>query len=144
MIPSSDAPSRPWHSSHRMANASTTSSPAKWWSIAVAPSSYVSRGGSTLVFSWRQSVREFAVSGSGIFAHCGPCCICRLFNRRLVQWTSNFLALNHGKHRTRWNCFIGKNETSNWSIDLRCSNYWTKRLAFRLSIADSITLAFIP
>ena len=88
-----------------MAKASTTSSLGKRWPNVVAPSSCISGGGSSFVFSSPRSGKELAQSASGIFARCGPFGVRRAVNRPLVQSISGFLALNHGKPRTRLYAF---------------------------------------
>jgi len=127
-----------------MVNTSTTSSLAKRWLNAVAPSSCISGGGSSWVFPSPLSRGGLARSASGIFAHGGPFGIRRAVNQPLVQSISGFLALNDGKPSTWSYAFGGMTKTSNSSTGLRCSKYWTKRLAFQLSLADIITWALRP
>ena len=143
-MPSSDAPGNPWHSPSCMASASTTASIARMWPNAAAPSSYISRESSSFVFSSPRSSGGLAPSASGMFAPCDPFGIRRAVNQPLLQSISGFLALSHGKPKTRSYAFIGTTKTSDLSTGLRCPKYWTKRLAFRLSFAAIITWPLRP
>jgi len=143
-MPSRDAPSSLWHYPSRIANASITSSLANRWPNAVALNSCTSGGGSLLLFSSPRSGRGLARSASGIFARCDPCSVCWAVDRPLLQSISGFLAFNHRKPKTRLYAFIGMTTTSDSLPGLRCSNYWTMRLAFRLSFADIITWRLRP
>jgi len=127
-----------------MANASTTSSLAKRWSNVVAPSSWISREGSTFVFPSPHSGRGHEWSVSGIFASCGPFGVRRAVNLPLVQSISGFQALNDGTPRTWLYAFIGTTITSDSLMGSTYSKYCTRTLASRLSFADFITRPLRP
>jgi len=128
VIPSRDSPGNPWDSASCMANISTSSSLAESCPNAVAPSSCISQGGSSLVFSSPHSSGVLAHCASGILARCGQFAVLRAVNGPLLQSISRFLPLNHGKARSRSYALIGTIKTSNSSTGLRCSKYCTKRL----------------
>jgi hypothetical protein len=68
-----------------------------------------------------RSGRGLMRSASGIFACCGPFGTRKAINRPLQQSISGFLAINHGKPKTRSYTFIGTTKTSDLSTSLRCS-----------------------
>jgi len=130
-MPSSHAPSNPWHSPSHMTNALTTSSLAQRWSNAAAPSSCIPGGRRTTLVTSPRSGR-LVWSASGIFARCGPFRARRAVNRPLLQSISRFLAM--ASPRLGRIPSLGRlTKTSDSSTGLMYSKYWTKSLAIPFS-----------